>query len=463
MAGCGEGDAMLMSKPTELELVSTDVAYRVAEFDINTDYEDGTEVRVNTDEIHVTKRVYSEVPSWVEGVDYQDGAVVVVGGNTYLQKHDPLAHAPCSSGGGFATYEIDNVVEWDGLTKTADLVCSPSPQLPLGIDITFTFTLDENQSTAEYRYFDAALYDNINSTALPAEVYKVHKNIYTAPIGGHAIYRGYLSRANTLLDDSLSNNVMWQEVQPRLGIYTISTTYIRASIKLQPLDSKQYTSVVEAVPQTWVVKSLSKFDTVAIGRLKGDTVTVVFKDSTGTEITRHDNMPIDGRIDVDGRLPYTYTTMILYSDSDIDVNGTIEITVNGASTEVGMIKAGLSINLGFTNLEFKNNGKDYSPKQQSAISGYIDYIEGVKVMVHKGSIDVPVERYDITSRFIRDFLGSLMIINGSDAKNSTPDNQGIFSATQLIARISSMDMGTKIKDGDIEPMVPIPFVCEEIV
>lgn len=453
---------MLMSKPTALELVSTSVDYKVPLFDDSLDYDDGTEVRID-DDIFVTKKKNTSYPLW-DDVTYDIGDRVVSPQGRVYERIDQLFHPnpPCGFGLPPGSTDCQNIVEWDGVSPTAILDCSPSKKW------NYIFTQDLASSTIGERVFDVVVTD-LNDGEAILDSYTIHvvTSISLAVSGKSAIYRGWLMTVTLgvpTFDESLDNRFLWKVLPDGFGVsYIIDLQKIRSSVKLQPLDSKQYTSAVESGPQTWVLKSLQKFDTIAIGRLKGSAVTVVFKDSTGAEVTRHDEILIDGRIDADGRLPHTYTTMILYADTDIEANGTIEITVSGVSTEVGMIKSGLSIDLGFTNIEFKNNGKDYSPKQQSPISGYIDYIEGVKVMVHKGSIDIPMERYDITSRFIRDFLGSLMIINGSDSKNIATDSMGIFSATQLIARITRMDMGTKVKDGDIDPIVPIPFECEEIV
>ena len=129
---------------------------------------------------------------------------------------------------------------------------------------------------------------------------------------------------------------------------------IEPTLDYAPMDDEHNTVARRAGTMTYTVKCYGKFDTLALGKVIGDTVTAVFKDSAGTIVKTVTDYAIDGRRDVDGRQGNYGTTVILYSGSDIEAGGTIEITITGGLIELGSILAGLSVDAGITDLVFSN-------------------------------------------------------------------------------------------------------------
>ncbi len=236
---------------------------------------------------------------------------------------------------------------------------------------------------------------------------------------------------------------------------------IKSNAITAPFDGKNYSVAKSATTMTYTIKCLEKFDTLALGAIKGDSVSVVFKDAGGTPITTVTDFIIDGKRDVDGRLSDYKTTVILYSTADILAGGTIEITISGGIVELGTIMAGLSVDAGFTKLQFSNRFNDHSPYSKDNF-GFVEYIDGVKALVHSGTVDVPLSRYDMTNRLLVSLGGNTIILNGSDTTdNSVPNNQSTFASTMLIGRWKASELKNKVKDKQIEQMATYGFTMTE--
>jgi hypothetical protein len=238
--------------------------------------------------------------------------------------------------------------------------------------------------------------------------------------------------------------------------------YLRPAKTQLPFDTKQYTSVIESGNQTWTVKSLGKFDGVALGYLRGDTVSVAFKDSLGATVSTVSGKTINGSIDAN--IEDERISDIIYAGEFIEADGTIEITIAGTETEIGIIFPTASIDVGMTNLSFSHAVKNFDRQEVSAISGYVDFIKGNRVLDHKGSFDIEMLDYDKMVLLNKKLSQELIAMDGSDTTgNEAADGISRFASTKIIGRIRSLTMKSEIKDGDIKDIVPVGFEIREIV
>lgn len=229
-----------------------------------------------------------------------------------------------------------------------------------------------------------------------------------------------------------------------------------------PLDGKNYTYAIASTSMTYRVSGVSKFDTVALGRVKADTATFNFYDANGVIIGASVVNTIDASRDISGNLPTWHTTTINYSNSIVDIGGYVDVILSGDSIELGTLMLGMSVDAGFTNLELQNSFIDYSVYQEDTW-GNIDYVPRAKIAVYKGSCDIPITSYDMTDRLLTSLGGSLIILNGSDAKNTVPDNQSVFASTQKIGRLFDLSQQTKLKGNGLDKMATYSFTLKELV
>ena len=223
-----------------------------------------------------------------------------------------------------------------------------------------------------------------------------------------------------------------------------------------PFDGKNYTKLESTVDVITEFSSTSTFNTIAITGLIASTVKI---ESTASTI----NYSIDNRKDVSNRLGASPITTILYLDRDIVGTVKLTVTTNNGVVEIGEILSGLSVNAGFTNLEFSNEYKDYSPTEIDQW-GNVEYISGTKVNIHSGSVDMKTTNYDMINRLITSIGGSKVILNGSGNKDNLEiATEGVFSSTMIVGRITSFSQRTKIKDGDLDKMSNYTFKIEELV
>lgn len=235
-----------------------------------------------------------------------------------------------------------------------------------------------------------------------------------------------------------------------------------------PFDGRNYTVSSRDNTMTYTIKGLEKFDTIALGRVKGDSATILFKDPLGTTVSTH-NFNIDGSRDSAGNLDAWHTTVIKYSIDDtselpvvMDAESTVEITIMGGKIELGTLLLGISVDAGFSNLTISNRYKDFSILSENSF-GFIDYVEREKINVYKGSVDIRITDYDRIGRLITSLGGKVNIVNGSKSKTKVPDSKSVFASTQKIGRLFDFESKTKVSEDDIDPIANYTFRLEEIV
>jgi len=224
----------------------------------------------------------------------------------------------------------------------------------------------------------------------------------------------------------------------------------------KPFDGKNYTAIETDTTVITTCTTTKLFDTIAITGLIGTTVTVAY---SGGSI----NYTVDNKLDTSGRLGDSPTTVILYTPADKTGNITVTVTPKNGVVRIGEIRLGLSVDAGFTNLEFSNEFRDYSPTETDQWGNTL-YIEGTKVNVHSGSVDILLENYDMNRRLITSIGGSTVILNGSGSKDNLPiTTTDVFSSTMLVGRMSSFSQRTKIKNDDLDKIATYTFKIEELV
>ena len=239
-------------------------------------------------------------------------------------------------------------------------------------------------------------------------------------------------------------------------------SYIEESLPYRPFDGKNYTSATRTNVMTYIIKGDIKFNMVAFGKVKADSVVIIFRDVGNTIITTVGGI-IDTSRDIDGNLEDWYTTAVYYASEVIEAGGTVEVTLTSTGeVELSTLMLGMSVDGGFTNLIMTHKYKDFSVFEYDEW-GNADYTERARVSTYNGSVDIPISDYDRTDRLMTSLGKNLVIIDGSDANNEEPNGLSIFASTQRIGRFLSFDQKTLIADGDIGNMATYNFTLEEIV
>jgi len=283
----------------------------------------------------------------------------------------------------------------------------------------------------------------------------------------------YARTGTDAVQETVTNtNPFLQEVV-KLEDFIKGWTFTRPVAKLAPFDAKKYTAYEGYGEVEFVVDVPNgKFDTIALGGLIADEVTIELYHPPATANGGYGSAQVidkyipDCRRDPDYRLPPQATTAILYSTlhGDIKPGGRFKVTLKGAQIKIGTIMAGLSVKAGFTNLTFSNKYIDYSPYEKDQW-GNILYVDGVRINVYSGSVDVPIRQYDMMNRLMISLGSNEVILNGSDANdNLPPDNEkNIFASTMVIGRIRDFNLNTRLDNRAMAQMAQYKFTIEESI
>ena len=239
--------------------------------------------------------------------------------------------------------------------------------------------------------------------------------------------------------------------------------FLGATNDMKPFDMKNYSKAARNTSMTYTIRADEPCNMFVLGYVMGDTFDYTIKDAGGSVIASDSGVVIDGRRDIAGLISDWYTTIPIYSPSTIPTNGTVEVTIHGSTVELGSFLVCMYGDMGFTNLTLQNTSKDFSVFEYDAW-GNAEYLERARVSVYNGTVDVPIEKYDIVDRFFTSLGRKIVVMDGSDnAANATPDSVNIFAATQKIGRVMNFKQNTKIKYNDIDTMANYSFTLEEIV
>ena len=234
-----------------------------------------------------------------------------------------------------------------------------------------------------------------------------------------------------------------------------------------PFDGKNYTkavvdtSLTEGVA-TWSMLATEDFDSVAFGGLVCDSIDLKVMDLDGVVQFQLNNYIVDNSVAINSDIDYN-STRILYTKEMMNSEWVIEVTLHGATVEIGEIIGAKSIDAGFSKATFQNKFKDFSPKEQDQWGNWY-YIEGVKVHVHSGTVLFKILRYDQLNRLMVLIGGKKMVINGSDSlDNEVPDGEKIFDATMMIGRFTRFELDSAEKNKRLGTKGEYIFEVEELV
>ena len=233
------------------------------------------------------------------------------------------------------------------------------------------------------------------------------------------------------------------------------------------VDTKNYSKATRLDSMSYTVLGAGRFDTLALGSILGSTVSAYFTDISGTVVYSIIDREITNKIDTDGRHDAQPVTEILYCPVDLEHGSTVSIEITccaGKTVELGTILLGLSLDAGFTNLVFTNKFKDFSPTETDQW-GNVEYIPGLKVNVHTGSVDIPITHYDFLNRTMLAIGGNEVILNGYGVKNNAkPDNaEGHFYATMMIGRMKNFSLATSLDNKRLGELATYKIELEEVV
>lgn len=280
----------------------------------------------------------------------------------------------------------------------------------------------------------------------------------------------------------------------------------RHNMQMSPFDGKNHTTCFIDTKEmggyaSWDLMNNEPFDTIALGNIRCDKIDVTITDVTGAIWSEIIGYPIDNSIgytiplpkqDIGVELPddgndfdsadgshlpnnikfktssFDTTheqgvTRVIYTDRYIPEQCKINIKIYGDVIEVGELMAADSIDGGFTNVAFKNTFKDFSPKEQDQWGNW-EYVDGVRVAVHTGTVEFPIMRYDQMNKMMLKIGGNKVVINSSDSyKNEYPDSKNVFGATMMIARFTKFELSTKSVNQRIGDRGMYNFSIEELV
>ncbi len=236
---------------------------------------------------------------------------------------------------------------------------------------------------------------------------------------------------------------------------------------LNPFDGKNYTKTICNTNEhnqeaTWTLLTTEDLDSIAFGRIVCDTINVRITDDQGDLLFEFNNYEVDNSIAPNRNEEYP-TTAIIYTEATVPAGSVILVTLKGGIVSVGEIMPASKLEAGMTNFNFKNKFKDFSPKEQDQWGNWY-YIDGVRVQVHSGTVDLPITSYDQLNRLMMMIGGQKVVINSSDSiHNEMPDSRDVFSATMMIGRFTTFELSTTKKNKQIGDIATYNFTVEELV
>jgi len=231
--------------------------------------------------------------------------------------------------------------------------------------------------------------------------------------------------------------------------------------ELKPFDGSTNTYATGQNTMSYKVKGISKFDTIALSKIIGDRVDIIFKNNLGV-IVNAVSLAIDGSRDENNDLESVESTSIAYATSTLAIGSTAELVIYGASIKLGELILGMSADAGFATLKFLNGATDLSPYSTDQF-GDTDVVERAKIATSQVGCDIYIKDYDRNDRLIRSVIGKKIIVNTSGIKNSIPNGRSVFSIGFKYARVSDFSQASAtIEDGSIMQLASYDMTVTEV-
>ncbi len=236
---------------------------------------------------------------------------------------------------------------------------------------------------------------------------------------------------------------------------------------VNPFDGKNYTrtefdtSVTEGFA-SWDMVASEDIDSIAFGLVNCDTIDIRVSDQNGESLWQLNGYPIDNTV-APGRYESHPSTVILYMDRTYPAGSIVTVKLHGAVVVIGEMIGASKLDAGFTNVEFSNTFKDFSPKEQDQWGNWF-YIDGVRVKIHTGTCEFPIVSYDQLNRLMLMIGGQKVVINSSDSTaNEVPDGRHVFESSMMIARFTKFDLQSSTQNKRIGEKGSYTFSIEELV
>ncbi len=236
---------------------------------------------------------------------------------------------------------------------------------------------------------------------------------------------------------------------------------------MNPFDGKSYTrtefdtSLTEGFAR-WDMITSEDIDSVAFGLVNCDTIDLRVSDQDGNSLWEINGYTVDNSV-APGRYESHPSTVILYMDLTYPAGSVITIWLHGATVVVGEMVGASELAAGFTNVQFNNTFKDFSPTEVDQWGNYV-YIDGIRVKDHTGTCEFPIKRYDQLNRLMLMIGGQKVVINSSDSTtNEVPDGRNVFEASMMIGRFIKFDLKSTKQKKRIGEKGTYSFQVRELV
>ncbi|MDD5406016.1 MAG: hypothetical protein PHE73_03620 [Sulfurovaceae bacterium] len=250
--------------------------------------------------------------------------------------------------------------------------------------------------------------------------------------------------------------VIWEAVQSPAQLGMI---YIGHSNRFAPFDDTNNTPAVFASPMTYVVKGLEDFNAFTLSKVLASSVTYTFKDPSGN-VVKTATAAIDCKRDPGGILSLYPTTVVLYADTQMAPNSTIEITL----THDDDIKLGsFTVNNGvrkifFTDLVFSKGSISYNNIQADEF-GFID--KGNKPVVTSFNIKTHMilDNFRYSAPFLESIVDKWVTVDGADSW----DGKTTFAPLVRRAVLGDHSISSVVENGELGDMVEATIMVKEII
>ena len=231
-------------------------------------------------------------------------------------------------------------------------------------------------------------------------------------------------------------------------------------------DGMNYSQATEGYQMEYVLLGEGKFDTIALGRLMADSVSIEFIDPTGKVLFSLADYPIDNRIDKYNRHAGVETSEIFYCPMDMPHGSTIKLILKRPDemTTLGTTLLGLSIEAGLHHLLMDDALHDRSPTEEDQW-GHILYHRGTIVNEHIGTVDVPHQDKKMIIRMMRSIGGEEVIINSASTKhNKKPTEiENDTEPIKMIGRLKDFKFKTRVKNKRLDDYSVYTIKVREII
>jgi alpha-tubulin suppressor-like RCC1 family protein len=245
------------------------------------------------------------------------------------------------------------------------------------------------------------------------------------------------------------------------SIHTVRTK-IGVVNELKPFDGQNIVPAIFASPMTYTITATEAFNAFTLAKVLADSVTYTFKNSVGAIIKGPITATIDTKRDINGILSAYPTTVVYYADEQIEAGGTVEISLTRASgnIELGQFPLNNMIDIGFSNLDFKNKPKDYNDYTPDEWGNVPESVKAI-VTTFSGTLDITLDSLDYVVSFSESISGKNVTIDFSDSNGAVANGTSIFST--LIRRGRALfETNSVVKDGELYIMAKSKLTFTEV-